>query len=635
MKRTYKKLNEKGMASIVVVFVIVVLLSLIGVSFTKIMDRALQSTSADQIGTAADYAAQSAINNTIAYLKVTPDAVANTGCKTLLDIGGPLHDVTQLSGNSTTQYTCILTDPNPTDLVYQSLDAYKPQVVPLTTTNTGTHPVSSVMFSWQGANRGLAYSYPAGSSIFDENAWATNNYPPLLRVSFYPIGTAGALGTVESGSKSFFFYPHRGSNVQSVSYSAADGLYPIDCIKGGSISTFIGSPDYDCNVVVNIPSPAAYYIVKITPYFGQASVKIKANNDNGQASKFYFVQAIIDATAKSGAAVKRLQARVDLNNYTNPSGPNDLPDFALRTANTICKRLIIGAGTVNTDATSRSKSASCPNLVTASPLDLSFSASSNPITAGQSTNLNWSATPAAGTSCVTDGGTWGSGTPKANPGSGSTGVLSAGTYTYYLRCNNPGTAPTTIQRSVIITVNPLPADFSISASPSSLTILQGLTDNSIITITPLNGFNSSVTLSGPTGLPAGASSTYVTNPVPGGSGTSKMKITIGGSTSAGTYSLMVTGTGGGKTNSTSVTVTVKVKRTLTLNVIGNGTVFSSSTGQTCGPAATCFITYNDGASDTLSYISGTLIGWGGACSGSARVCNIVMNSDKTVKATFQ
>ena len=54
---------------------------------------------------------------------------------------------------------------------------------------------------------------------------------------------------------------------------------------------------------------------------------------------------------------------------------------------------------------------------------------------------------------------------------------------------------------------PPPADFSLSASPSSLTVMQGASGASTVTVGSLNGFSAAVGLSC-TGLPAGASCSF-------------------------------------------------------------------------------------------------------------------------------
>ena len=108
------------------------------------------------------------------------------------------------------------------------------------------------------------------------------------------------------------------------------------------------------------------------------------------------------------------------------------------------------------------------------------------------------------------------------------------------------------------TVRSTPPDFCLSASPSSLTIQQGSSGSSTLTVTSLNGFNSPVnlTLSGcPTGSNCTLSSTPVTPPS-GGSATSTLTVNVGSTTVASTYSLTVTGTNGSLTRSTTVSLTV-------------------------------------------------------------------------------
>ena len=99
-------------------------------------------------------------------------------------------------------------------------------------------------------------------------------------------------------------------------------------------------------------------------------------------------------------------------------------------------------------------------------------------------------------------------------------------------------------------------DFTITASPSSVTVQQGNSGTSTISTTALNGFNSAITLSA-AGQPSGVTVTFGTNPIPApGTGTSLMTMTVGGSVTPGTYSITVTGIGGGITHTTTVSLTV-------------------------------------------------------------------------------
>src|SRR5439155_22436125 len=66
--------------------------------------------------------------------------------------------------------------------------------------------------------------------------------------------------------------------------------------------------------------------------------------------------------------------------------------------------------------------------------------------------------------------------------------------------------------SVLINTSGAPAPtYTLSASPSSVTVTQGSTGSSTITVSPLNGFTSSVTLSA-SGLPSGVTAAFSPNP---------------------------------------------------------------------------------------------------------------------------
>jgi uncharacterized membrane protein len=108
--------------------------------------------------------------------------------------------------------------------------------------------------------------------------------------------------------------------------------------------------------------------------------------------------------------------------------------------------------------------------------------------------------------------------------------------------------------TLILTVNaPPPTDFTLSASPASLTVNRGASGASTITITRTGGFTSSVALSA-TGLPSGVTATF--NP-PSTTGTSST-LTLAASSAAttGTVNVTVSGTGGSLTRSATLSLTV-------------------------------------------------------------------------------
>src|SRR5260370_7809896 len=101
-------------------------------------------------------------------------------------------------------------------------------------------------------------------------------------------------------------------------------------------------------------------------------------------------------------------------------------------------------------------------------------------------------------------------------------------------------------------------DFSIAASPSSLSIAQGSSGTSTITITSLNGFNSATTLSA-SGLPGGVTAAFSPNPgtpPANGSATATLTLTASGTATTGNATVTVTGTPAATPHSPPILLTI-------------------------------------------------------------------------------
>lgn len=108
--------------------------------------------------------------------------------------------------------------------------------------------------------------------------------------------------------------------------------------------------------------------------------------------------------------------------------------------------------------------------------------------------------------------------------------------------------------TVGLTVDPLPPDFTISASPPTRTIFQGQSTTYTVNLGSLNGYSQSVGLSC-TGQPSGATPTFnpssVTPP-----GTSTLTIATAPTVNTGTFTLTITGTDGTLTHTATVSLTI-------------------------------------------------------------------------------
>jgi hypothetical protein len=176
------------------------------------------------------------------------------------------------------------------------------------------------------------------------------------------------------------------------------------------------------------------------------------------------------------------------------------------------------------------------------------------ITAGQSVSFSGTGSDPDGTisaySWVFPGGNP-STSSLANPG--NVIYSSAGTFvaTFTVTDNAGMTDPNPPKRT--ITVNPAP-DFTISASPSSQSTVQGGSVPYTASISALNGFSNVVNLS-VSGLPSGATASFVPTSVTG-SGSSTLTVTTAVNTPVGAYTLNISVATATLNHSVNVTLVV-------------------------------------------------------------------------------
>jgi hypothetical protein len=95
-------------------------------------------------------------------------------------------------------------------------------------------------------------------------------------------------------------------------------------------------------------------------------------------------------------------------------------------------------------------------------------------------------------------------------------------------------------------------DYSLTATPNSVTITQGSSGTSTITVVPVNGFSGNVTLSA-SGLPSGVTAGFSPNPT---ATTSTLTLTASATATTGTVTVTITGTSGSLSHQTTLSLTV-------------------------------------------------------------------------------
>ena len=148
-------------------------------------------------------------------------------------------------------------------------------------------------------------------------------------------------------------------------------------------------------------------------------------------------------------------------------------------------------------------------------------------------------------------------TPPANGSTNTTLVIDIGTATTpgsYSITVNGASGPLNHSTTLTVVVSAPPADFTISASPSSITVNRGSSGRYTVSLGAVNT-SSSVTLS-VSGLPPRTSASFSPNPV-NTSGSSTLTLSTSRKASTGLYTLNITGANSNFTHPASVTLIIQ------------------------------------------------------------------------------
>jgi len=141
---------------------------------------------------------------------------------------------------------------------------------------------------------------------------------------------------------------------------------------------------------------------------------------------------------------------------------------------------------------------------------------------------------------------------------------------------------------------PVAAGFSLSASPSSVSAVQGNSASTQITMATTGSFNSSVALSTST-LPTGVTAGFSPASISGNGSSSQLTFTVDASAPTGVYNITVTGT-----PSSGTPETVNVTLTVTSAATGDFSIGASPTSLSISRGSSKTVTISAAVTGTLS-----------------------------------
>ncbi len=324
--------DEKGIASIMVAGIFIVIISLVATGFATLMRREQRQALDKQLSTQAYYAAESGVNDAIKYLASHPSA-KSSDCNKTADVTGNTSFGTN---NDTISYTCVLVDATPDSLNYNPISTDKSTVLKLTAPG-----VKSIKISWQ-PNSGANYvtdptGHPLPQQASNSAISSQVRDSGILRFSLFPVQPPITREKLIRQEQTLFLYPSKDASAGNFgTHSYTEGKNGQGLFIDGKCNTGNTSPN-NCNVIIdNLPSTDEYYI-RLKSIYAQQNVQITAYDDhNAEGGRIEFggVQAVIDATGKANDVLRRIQVRVPI------KADYIYPEFAIETTDTLCKKLV-------------------------------------------------------------------------------------------------------------------------------------------------------------------------------------------------------------------------------------------------------------------------------------------------------
>jgi subtilase family serine protease len=382
----------------------------------------------------------------------------------------------------------------------------------------------------------------AGGPWASETAWPDSSGGPADDRFAIPTWQSGVASTANGGS----------TTIRNVPDVAMEGNFDNIACSNGTCNEQTGGTSYASprwaafialvnqqsvaagHGTVGFINPAIYAIGKSTSFTSDFHDITSGNNRNSAGKSF---NAVVGYDLVTGWGSPIGQTMI------NALAGAATPDFSLAASPTSLSVAQGSSGTSTISVTDLGGFAGSVSLSASGlPTGVTATFGTNPATSTSVLTLTASTTATTGAATVTITGT-------------------SGTLTH----------TTTVSLTVTAAAAP---NFALSASPASLTVVQGAAGTSTITVTPSGGFTGSVTLSA-TGLPAGVTATFGTNPA-----TSTSVLTLTASTTATTGAATVTVTGTSGTLSHSTTIALTVSSSAASNLIVNG---GFETGTTTAP----------------------------------------------------
>lgn len=326
----------------VIVILIMTLLSLVVISMTKNANREQRQALDRQLSSQAFYAAESGINDAKDYYAkhandpVNPAPEEKNDCGPLsgASAGDQFPGHSSQVGSDVNVYSCVLYDAKPNSLVFSDINTDTGAVMPIEDKNGSV--IRSLTFTWKRPNNTTYNFSGCPSSGFPREL--TDCDAGMLRLELIDPAATTRADFIAKDFLSFISPSSSGaSNPASPNYSAGLGTANQGVVWRGGCTN---GTDGKCSITVNNINRNKL-LLHLRSLYNNNYVDVTGVTTTGDRIEFENGQMMIDSTGRAVDSSKRIQVRSPLNNYGN----GVYPEFALQTADGICKLLqVIPAG---------------------------------------------------------------------------------------------------------------------------------------------------------------------------------------------------------------------------------------------------------------------------------------------------
>ena len=331
-----KRLGQRGVASIIITMITMVVISLIVIGFALISRREQRQSLDQQLSTQAYYAAESGVEDARNAIKArlasnpNQEIPAKTDCTT--DPSGvyPTGDKMIIDDQYDVSYTCLTVDPSPKSVKFNGVGESN-IVIPINTDN----PITSLRLTWTPTSTPGEPSSGCPTNV-DQTLRRVPNWNcgyGMLRVDATPTGAGLTRANMVSGTLTGFFEPTTGTNPGTLNYAASrvkPNLIAADCdTAGGAYGT--------CQATItNIGGGIRNFNLRLSSIYQSSNITIEALNGT-TPQKIIGVQAMVDSTGKASDVLRRIQVRLPV------VATGLLPTYAIQSTSSLCKRFATNA----------------------------------------------------------------------------------------------------------------------------------------------------------------------------------------------------------------------------------------------------------------------------------------------------